>query len=96
MATFRLCCCDPRLDAQLDAVFIYLPLRRAWAFTDGSYRSMSAKARYYALIDRSEFHHVDHTGEPFAWESCPWCGCDLPGVEMYFGPVTQADGEGAE
>lgn len=44
-----------------------------WIFRDGPYRQASWKdwnrARYYGI--------EDHTGQPYIWVSCPWCGKDL-------------------
>jgi hypothetical protein len=65
-----------------------------WTFCDVPTRTMSKAAHYYAFIDRSEYTHEDHSGEPFVYHVCPWCGNDLPGVEWEgpLGPFSQGDG----
>lgn len=92
MATWSMCLCDARLHAQLNGELIFLPSRKAWCFTRGERRTMSAKARYMAFAERSEYKHRDHTGEPITLECCPWCGHDLPGVPV----MAQADGDQGE
>lgn len=94
--TRTLCACDRRRAAQLLGDFVGLPHQRAWAFTDGAcHRAMSAKARYYAFGERAEYPHKDHTGEPFLWVSCPFCGHELPGTEDHR-PVSDATGNPEE
>lgn len=90
------CRCDRRHDAMVGGAFLYWPPHRAWIFPD-LIRRMSAGARYFALVDRAEFPHEDHTGECYRWVSCPWCGHSLPNVEAPRISRRQADGgEGDE
>ena len=72
------CRCDRRLAALAAGDFVYWPHSRAWVFTDGPFRSMSAAARYFAFVDRKEFPHTDHSGELNTWIDCPFCGHCLP------------------
>ena len=55
-----------------------------WVFFDVPTRTMSRHARFRALVDRSEYEHTDHTGEPYVYEVCPFCGHDLPDGEDYW------------
>ena len=43
-----------------------------WVFKDGPYRTLTWRAVYY-----SDGRTPDHTGQPYVWVSCPWCGRDL-------------------
>lgn len=43
-------------------------------------RRMGWRARFYAK-QRNQ-NYIDHSGDPYAWFSCPWCGGDLPEVEV--------------
>jgi hypothetical protein len=91
MAMLGACACWARYKAQLRGDFVRA--LEGWRFTAGPVRRMSAKARYYAFGERREFPHQDHTGEPYYWTTCPFCGGDLPGFAG-FGPASpQADGE---
>lgn len=91
------CRCDARRDALACGEFVYWPHSRVWVFTDGPFRSMSAGARIGAFVDRREFRHEDHDGEPYRWTCCPWCGHELPGTQTPRIVWPQADGgEGDE
>ena len=92
MATRVVCACDRRRQAQADGDLLYWPSARGWMFPDLPLRKMDARARYYAYGVRGEFEHADHTGEPFVFELCPWCGHELPGVPAIIKWRPQADG----
>lgn len=91
-----LCACNERKAACDDGEMFFSQCSRGWVFVNGPLRRMSAKSRYYAMLDRSEFSHTDHTGEPFSFTVCPFCGNDLPFTEPTFLSLPQADGEGTE
>lgn len=74
------CCCQRRRDAQSDAAFLYWPEAQGRYFPELPLRKMSPVAHFRAFIDRSEYAHEDHSGEPFVFELCPFCGHELPGV----------------
>jgi hypothetical protein len=69
------CSCAERLAAVRDEWFLYVP-SHGWFFTDGPTRSMSVRAAYFACERGIE----NHTGEPFYWTDCPFCGVELPSV----------------
>lgn len=86
--TRSICCCDDRHFARFRGEFVFMERWAGWVFVEGPTRRMSPAAKYFALIDRSQFDHHDHTGEPFVWLTCPWCGGDLPpqdSVNPYLG-----------
>jgi hypothetical protein len=68
------CGCRERRDAFKDGWFIYAPDRDGWIFTDGPIRERTRAALYYG----PERGVDDHSGEPFVWQCCPFCGEDLP------------------
>jgi hypothetical protein len=86
------CRCDRRIAALALGDFVFWPHSRVWVFTEGPLRSMSAAARIGAFVDRREFKHEDHDGEPYSWVSCPWCGHELPGTQVPRIVWPQADG----
>ena len=91
------CRCDNRMAALATGDFIYWPHHRAWVFTDLTPRSMSAGARIGAFVDRREYKHEDHDGEPYTFTVCVWCGHELPGTQTPRIVWPQADGsEGPE
>lgn len=57
-----------------DGSFLLSFTLEGWIFADGPMRKMSPMAAYYA----NERGVMNHTGEPFVWVTCPWCGLDLP------------------
>lgn len=69
-----LCTCAKRQAAQASGEFVFLPHARAWVFTDeeAPKRALTWRARYYLPAGER-----DHTGEPYQWETCPFCGLDL-------------------
>lgn len=69
-----ICTCTKRLTVQAAGEFVYEPHHRAWVFTgeDAPRRALSWRARYY--LEDGE----DHTGEPYRWHCCPFCGSSLP------------------
>ena len=74
MSSWLQCDCPHRHAAQKLGQFFYMALFKGWVFDDGPFRAMSESARYF----RFERDLEDHTGEPFVYHTCPWCGCDLP------------------
>lgn len=90
VATYVLCCCDARRDAQLEGELIFLPSRNAWALVNAPLRRMSDKARYFAFAERKEHAHHDYTGHVYEFYCCPFCGHSLPYTQD--GPADQADG----
>ena len=79
--TLRLCFCQDRIVAMGTHSLRYSAKAGGWFFQDAPTRSMSSTARFRAFIDRAEYDHTDHTGEPMYWLDCPFCGGVLPGVE---------------
>jgi hypothetical protein len=67
-------CCDDREHAERNREFVYLRDYDGWCFVDGPRRSMTGKASYL-LNERGGMQHI---GEFYSWESCPFCGADLP------------------
>lgn len=71
--------CRRRTAAMRAREFVYDWDHKGWTFITGDLRAMSPQARYFALVERGEqFPHTDHTGEPYLFESCPFCGGLLP------------------
>lgn len=66
-----------------------------WVMSDVPTRTMSRASHYWAFVHRDEFEHTDHTGEPFVWEVCVYCGGDLPlrEGEQRERPTMQGDGD---
>lgn len=93
VATRIICSCDRRRQAQASGELIYWEVARGWVFTDLPKRQMDARAKYYAFIDRSEYDHDDHSGEPFVFELCVFCGHEMPGTPSIVKWKPQADGE---
>ena len=90
-AAKRICVCDERMLARYKGEFVFMEQYAAWVFTDSVPRWMSPAAQFRAFIDRSEYDHENHIGEPMRWVSCPWCGGDLPPQDS-FNPFLQGDG----
>jgi hypothetical protein len=65
------CNCRSRRKAQQRGEFLYDEARGAWVFPDVT-RTLSPRARFF------EAKVADHTGEPFTWDICPFCGLDFP------------------
>ena len=59
--------------AQASGEFVFLPHAQAWVFTgeDAPTRQLTWRARYY--LDGQP----DHTGDPYHWHDCPFCGAPL-------------------
>ena len=96
--TVKWCRCPAREEAMASQTFRRSAAFGGWVLYDVPTRSMSKSARYWAFVDRSEYSHHDHTGEPFVWECCPFCGLDLPIVEGEDRPrpTSQSDGANPE
>lgn len=84
------CRCDARQSSMDAGEFQYWGARRAWYFTYGARRQMTAEAFFRAFVDRSEYYHEDHRGEPYLFYECPWCDLPLPLTEEP--KAGQADG----
>lgn len=80
------CYCADRVAAVSE--FFYWPEREGWIFADSPLRHLTRGANYW----KEERHVDDHSGEPFVWTSCPWCGADLPTWKVDY----QADGGGTD
>lgn len=95
--TTRRCFCSPRITAAGSHSFRFSYRQGAWYFVDSPTRSMSKSAHFRAFIDRSEYEHTDHSGEPVYWIDCPYCGGILPGTEREgenrSDPTSQGDGD---
>lgn len=83
--------CDDRREAERAGTFRYVFALGAWVFEDGPRRTMSAAAQFRAFIDRNEYDHPKHMGEPWRYVVCPWCDGDLPHVKL--DAVTVSDEE---
>lgn len=78
--TTTFCRCDERTSAHLRGEFQWSYTRNSWYFPDVT-RQQTWRARYY------NEGTADHTGEPYEYFDCPWCGNVLPGCDD-----RQADG----
>ncbi len=67
-------CCTSRTIAEAAGEFLYIRDYDAWCFVEGPRRRMTLKAAYLL----SERGGDNHDGEFYGYESCPWCGADLP------------------
>lgn len=64
------CRCQARQAAQRTAFFLYSVHFGGWVFPDDARRVTFAKERWRGTT-------ADHSGEPYVWHACPWCGGDL-------------------
>lgn len=80
--TVRFCRCDSRYKAESDRSFVFDPSSRSYVMPEAPLRVMTERAKYFAFSERKEFPHVDHSGEQVRYYTCPFCGGDLPGVEL--------------
>jgi hypothetical protein len=62
--------CRERLEAIIEDRFGPAKSLGGWVFREGPYRMATWRARYYGM--------EDHSGEPFSFVSCPFCGGELP------------------
>lgn len=96
------CRCDRRKQDQRTRTFRRSETFGGWVFYDVPTRTMSKTARYWALVDRSEYPHHDHTGEPYVFHECIHCGQALPLYdhetegEQRPRPTSQSDGADPE
>lgn len=65
-----LCICLERLVAVGRGDFFCLAEKGGWAFVDGPFRSRTMRG----VLNETE----DHTGEPYLYHACPFCGAVLP------------------
>jgi hypothetical protein len=84
MANALVCDCAERHAAERRGEFLYLAFVHGWVFDGGPFRTMTPAGRYF----RFERDVEDHTGEPYSWVTCPFCGFDLP---MPLFPITNWD-----
>lgn len=68
------CCCEDRERASESDGFQFIASLDGWCFTDGPRRRMTLTAQSFAVTRGIE----NHTGEPFVWTCCPFCGGELP------------------
>jgi hypothetical protein len=80
-------CCDDREQAERNGEFAYIAYYEGWCFTDGPLRRVSTLARSNGVLRGVELH----SGEPYAWLDCPFCGAALP-IPKDDLPTFQADG----
>ena len=69
--------CVERLVAIVEQEFGPARVLGGWVFRDGPYRKLDDLAKWKAAYYEEEAP-TDHTGEPYAWVTCPFCGRDLP------------------
>ena len=88
MSSFT-CLCAKRLAAQAQGEFVFLPHAKAWVFTgeDVPRRALTWRARYY-LKDGEP----DHTGEPYHWTCCPFCGGELETRRSVVDRIRESEG----
>lgn len=68
--------CKGRLIAMQVGAFVYShDAPKGWIFVEGAAREWLGQAKWSAVV----YGTPDHTGEPFTWSTCPWCGRDLDG-----------------
>lgn len=73
MPELSICRCETRQAAQRTGFFEYSAALRGWIFPDDARRVSFARERWRGQTP-------DHTGEPWVWHSCPFCGGDLGDV----------------
>lgn len=83
--------CPERLWAVVHNEFGPARVLGGWVFRDGPFRELNDNAKWKAVYyDRPE--PTDHTGEPYAWVDCPFCGRSLPEPPDNEGLEDPADG----
>lgn len=68
--------CPERMRAMQVGEFVYshdAPV--GWIFVEHGVREWIGNARWTAGV----YGTADHTGEPFTWSCCPFCGRELEG-----------------
>ena len=72
--------CPERMEAQARGEFF--PDFENWGYvrTDIPLRKISGRAHYFIYVERQDLFHPDHSGKPFTWSNCPWCGEELPSM----------------
>lgn len=68
------CSCLDRERAMEADSFQYISAYDGWCFLDGPRRRMSSIALSLAATRGVD----NHSGEPFVWHDCPFCGGELP------------------
>lgn len=71
-------CCSAARSAYRAGDLIFSLRAKGWIVESAPLRSMSHRARW--LGGEREIH--DHTGEYYTWQSCPFCGEELPFGEL--------------
>lgn len=61
--------CSERLLAIVEDQFGPAKSLGGWVFRDGPFRLATWRARYYGM--------EDHSGQPYVYVTCPFCGRDL-------------------
>lgn len=98
--TIRHCRCDRRTQDEATGTTRWSRAFGGWVMSDVPTRTrrMSWGTYEQVWLDQGIKTPPDHTGEPFIWEVCVYCGGDLPvrkEGEQRPHP-TQADGDGPE
>ena len=67
--------CPDRVLAMQLGQFVYShDAPKGWIFVESSVREWLGAAKW-----NGGYAQTDHTGEPFTWTTCPWCGRELSG-----------------
>lgn len=67
--------CPERLWAVVHNEFGPAKSLGGWIFREGPFRALGDLVKWRAVYYGQE--QVDHSGEPYVWVTCPWCGRDL-------------------
>lgn len=84
--------CDGRVDAMRRKAFVWNHELMGWV-------DLTAPPRI--STDRAKYYNGDHTGEPYIWKDCPFCGHELPNPSNLYlregkNPLLGQCDEGAE
>lgn len=80
--------CKERQAAMCDEVFLPAKSLGGWIFIDGPYRQLADLIKWKNIYFGNELE--DHSGKPYVWIVCPFCGGDLPAPLMDY---DESDGE---
>jgi hypothetical protein len=67
--------CPERLWAVVEGSFGPAKSLGGWVFREGPWRRLDDTAKWRAVYYGQD--QPDHTGEPYVFTQCPWCGKDL-------------------
>ena len=70
------CSCKARYHAMAQGEFLWSDMAGGWVFVDLPTRNVNWRTRYIAGEQGRVIE--DHTGEPYTWHDCPFCGFELP------------------